>query len=113
MDFMKNLQTQCSGQRIALIWDGASYHKSAEVKDFLATVNDGYEPSQWQFTWILFAPNSPEQNPGEDVWLQTKNFLRKFWYLGKSFPVVKWLFKFFTHHQKFNFPKLEQYVPCL
>lgn len=138
VDYMKYLQTQCFG-RIALIWDGASYHKSAEVKDLLATINDGYEPSQWQFTCILFTPNSPEENrsdfgvsaqsdadgsaersprsahggsPIEDVWLQTKNFLRKFWYLCKSFPVVKWLFQFFTHHQKFDFPKLDQYVSC-
>lgn len=101
------------GKRIFLIWDGASYHKSAEVKDFLATVNHGYQPSEWQLTCLLFAANSPEQNPVEDVWLQAKNFLRKFWHLCKSFPVVKWLFKFFTHHQKFDFLKVEQYAPCL
>lgn len=111
--FMKDLQTEFPETRIALIWDGASYHKSAEVKDFLATVNHGCEPLQWRFTCILFAPNSPEQNPVEDVWLQAKNFLRKFWHLCTSFPVVKWLFKFVTSHQKFNFPKVRQYVPCL
>ena len=44
------------------------------------------------------------QNPVEDVWLQAKNFLRKFWPLCKSFSVVKWLFKFFTNHQEFDFP---------
>ena len=112
VDFIKDLQNQRPGQRIALIWDGASYHKSDEVKDFLATVNDGYETVQWRVTCILFAPNAPEQNPVEDVWLQAKNFLRKFWHLCKSFPVVKWLFKFFTNEQKFDFPKLEQYTPC-
>lgn len=96
-----------------MIWDGASYNKSDEMKTFLTAANDGYESSQWQVTCILFAPNAPEQNPVEDVWLQAKNFLRKFWYLGKSFPVIKWLFKFFTAHQKFDFPKLQQYVPCL
>lgn len=111
--FIKNLQSQCSGQRIAVIWDGASYHKSSEMKAFLASVNQGYELAQWQVTCILFAPNAPQQNPIEDVWLQAKNFLRKFWHLCKSFPVVKWLFKFFTAHQKFDFPKLKQYVPCL
>ncbi|MBD2342274.1 transposase [Calothrix sp. FACHB-156] len=110
---MKYLQTQCLGKRIALIWDGASYHKSAEVKNFLAQLNHGYEESKWQFTCILFAPNCPEKNPVEDVWLQAKNFLRKSWHLCKSFPVVKWLFNFFTEHQKFDFPKLKQYQPCL
>ena len=113
VEFMKYLQTHFPGKRITLIWDGASYHKSAEVKDFLSTVNHGYQPSEWRLTCLLFAANSPEQNPVEDVWLQAKNFLRKFWYLCKSFPVVKWLFRFFTHHQKFNFLKVEQYAPCL
>ena len=113
VNFMKFLSKHYSGKRIALIWDGASYHKSAEVKNLLATANDGYEVSRWQFTCILFAPNSPEQNPVEDVWLQTKNFLRKFWLLCKSFSIVKWLFNFFTNHQQFDFPKLEQYTPCL
>lgn len=110
--FIKNLQLQCPGQRIVVIWDGASYHKSDEMKAFLASVNEGYESAQWQVTCILFAPNAPQQNPVEDVWLQAKNFLRKFWHLCKSFLVVKWLFKFFTADQKFDFPKLKQYVPC-
>jgi transposase len=110
--FIKDLQSQCPGQRIAVIWDGASYHKSEEIKTFLASVNDGYESSQWRVTCILFAPNAPQQNPVEDVWLQAKNFLRKFWHLCRTFPVVNWLFQFFTNHQKFDFPKLKQYVPC-
>jgi transposase len=109
--FMKYLQTQYPGRRIALIWDGASYHKSQEIKDFLASINDGKEESQWEYTCILFAPNAPEQNPVEDVWLQAKNFLRKFWLLCKSFPAVKYLFKFFTQHQRFDFSKIEQYSP--
>lgn len=112
VSFIKYLQSQCPGQRIAVIWDGASYHKSEEMKTFLASVNDGYESNQWQVTCILLAPNAPQQNPVEDIWLQTKNFLRKFWHLCQTFPVVKWLFKFFTHHQKFDFPKLKQYLPC-
>lgn len=111
--FIKHLQSQCPGQRIAVIWDEASYHKSEEMKSFLASVNDSYEFSQWRVTCILFAPNAPQQNPVKDVWLQAKKFLRKFWHLCKSFPVIKWLFKFFTAHQKFDFPKLKQYVPCL
>jgi putative transposase len=111
--FIKYLQKQYLGKRIALIWDGASYHKSDEVKEFLAAVNKNCEPEQWQITCILFAPNAPEQNPVEDIWLPAKNLVRKYWHLCKSFSVIKWLFKFFTHHQKFDFPKLHQYVPCL
>ncbi len=107
--FIEHLQKQRPGKRIALIWDGASYHKGEEMKAFLAEVNVGKEARQWQVRCILFAPNAPEQNPVEDVWLQTKNFIRKYWLLCISFPVMKWLFKFFTSHQRFDFPKLEQY----
>jgi len=106
VEFIKYLQSQRSGQRIVLIWDGASYHKSDEVKKFLAAANDRHEQEQWQITCIIFAPNAPEQNPVEDVWLQAKNFVRKYWHLAKSFNVVKWLFKFFTNHQKFDFPRV-------
>ena len=111
--FLKNLHLQFPSQRLVVIWDGASYHKSTEVKEFLATVNNSHDSSQWQITCIVFAPLAPEQNPVEDVWLQAKNFLRKYWHLCKSFRVVKWLFQFFTNHQKFDFPKSKQYMPCL
>ena len=113
IDFIKYLRSQHPGKRIALIWDGASDHKSDELKGFLTTINQHYQPEQWQITCILFAPNAPEQNPTEDVWLQAKNFVRKYWHLCKSFSVIKWLFNFFTHHQRFDFSKLHQYVPCL
>ena len=110
--FIQDLQAQRPGRKLALIWDGAGYHKSESVKNFLASVNDNHQPDQWQITCILFAANAPEQNPVEDVWLQAKNFLRKFWPLCKSFSAVKWLFKFFTNHQQFDFAKLHQYAPC-
>jgi len=44
IDFIKYLQNKYPGKRIALIWDGASYHKSDDVKTFLATVNQHCEP---------------------------------------------------------------------
>jgi hypothetical protein len=44
--------------------------------------------------FIKFAPNTPEQNPVEDIWLQTKNFMIAFDYLFSSFKIVKWLFEF-------------------
>lgn len=110
--FIEHLQKQRPSQRIALIWDGASYHKGEEMKAFLTTVNAGKDATQWQVKCILFAPNAPEQNPVEDVWLQTKNFIRKYWLLCKSFAATKWLFQFFSSHQHFDFPKLEQYRKC-
>ena len=58
---------------------------------------------------MLLAPNAPEQNPVEDIWLQAKNCLRKFWYKLKSFPVIKWFFNLITKWQFFDFPKVHEY----
>jgi hypothetical protein len=35
------LMSQYNNKRRSLIWDGAKYHFSAEVKDFLSVVNNG------------------------------------------------------------------------
>ena len=56
-----------------------------------------------------FALNAPEQNPVEDIWWSTKNFIIIFYHLCSYFKIVKWLFKFFADGQIFNFPKLFQY----
>jgi putative transposase len=78
-----------------LIWDGASYHKYGEFRDFLLELNGNKKPDNWSITCILFAPNAPQQNPVEDIWLQAKNFLRKYWYLCRSFKIVKFLERVF------------------
>jgi putative transposase len=56
--------------------------------------------------YIRFAPNDPQQNPVEDVWLQAKRFIREFYRLCKSFCAAKALFEFATHCQIFKFPKV-------
>lgn len=40
---------------------------------------------------------------------QGKNFFRKYWYLGKSFKIVKFLWEFCIDDHKFDFPKIHQY----
>ncbi|HEY9780522.1 MAG TPA: transposase [Leptolyngbyaceae cyanobacterium] len=70
--FLKYLLAQCPNSRITLIWDGATYHRSQAVKDYLESVNIGLEQSNWKITCIRFAPNDPKQNPMEDIWLQAK-----------------------------------------
>ena len=111
ISFLDYLQTQRPNQRIAIIWDGAGYHRSQEVKDYLQSLNTGRAPSSsWQLTCLRFAPNAPEQNPVEDVWLQAKRFFREFYHLCDSFSLVKLLFELVTHGQTFNFPKLVEYA---
>lgn len=103
--FLQYLQSQYPQSRIALIWDGASYHRSGEVKSYLDSVNQGLEPKNWKITCIRFArqrvagvppvvataevaPNAPEQNPIEDVWLSAKRFLREFYSLCSTFAIA-------------------------
>lgn len=72
ISFLAYLQAQRPHQRLAIIWDGASYHRSTEVKDYLQSLNTARAQQSWQLTCIRFAPNAPEQNPVEDIWLQAK-----------------------------------------
>jgi transposase len=107
--FLQYLLSQCPHSRIALIWDGASYHRSQEVKEDLESVNQGLDESQWKITCLWFAPNDPKQHPIEDIWLHAKRFIREYYHLCQSFKAVKFLFEFVTHQQTFDFPKLSTY----
>jgi len=55
---------------ILLIWDGAKYHKSKEVKLWL-TLNPGV------VELMNFPPYCPECNPQEHVWKAMKQYLAK------------------------------------
>lgn len=107
--FVEYLLAQCPKSRIALIWDGASYHRLAEFKAYLESVNQGLNENEWKVTCIQFAPNDPKQNPVENIWLSAKKFVREFYHLCKSFAAVKKLFELITHHQIFDFPKMFMY----
>lgn len=48
---------------------------------------------EWLIKYVRLAPNTSEQNPIEDVWLQGKEILRKYWNLCQEFKSVKWLFE--------------------
>ncbi len=109
IEFIKYLASHKEGRRIALLWDGASHHRSKQLKAYLESVNRGLEPSEWRVTCIRFAPNDPSQNPMEDIWLQGKRFIRQFYHLCNSLAAVKVLFELVTHRQTFNFPKLFMY----
>lgn len=107
--FLQYLIAEFPQSRIALIWDGASYHRSQQVKAYLASLNHGLDEHEWKITCLRFAPNAPEQNPVEDIWLSAKRFIREFYHLCKSFSPVRRLFEFVTHRQIFDFSKLFMY----
>ena len=107
--FLEYLRAQYPHRRIAVIWDGASYHRSQAISNYLAAVNHGVDESNWTITCLRFAPNDPKQNPIEDIWLQAKRLIRESYHVCSSFKVVKFLFEFVTHQRIFNFPKLFTY----
>jgi transposase len=113
LTFLRYLQSAYPPQtRLLIIWDGASYHRSTGIQNWLTQVNGDWPPEQWLMTCLRLAPNAPEQNPVEDIWLQAKRFIRKFAHLCRNFHVVKLLFEMATHCQIFNFPKASMYDDC-
>lgn len=107
--FLKYLQGKNQGKKILIIWDGASYHKSLEVQKFWDFINQNKPPQQWQITCKLFAPNAPQQNPVEDIWLYGKKLIRELDFLCKSFITVKKLFELELSERIFDFPQLHKY----
>ena len=107
--FLEYLQLQRPGAKLLIIWDGASYHRSQQIKDYLDSLNREQEREQWLITCERFAPNAPQQNPVEDIWLCAKRLIREFYFFCHSFSVVKGLFEFSVDCQIFDFPKLHEY----
>ena len=79
------------------------------MKQLLRKYNQGLSDKEWLITCERFAPYAPEGNPVEAIWLQVKNFIRRFYYLCKNFKIVKRLFQFFFDMKLFNPPRLEKY----
>lgn len=48
-------------KKIVLIWDGAPWHRSEMIKDFLTK-------TQYSFQLFRFPPYAPEENPQEHIW---------------------------------------------
>ena len=107
---IEQLRALNEGKKLIIIWDGATYHCCEEVQAYLDKVNRGLEEKDWKITCMLFAPNAPDQNPVEDVWLRGKDFLRKHFYENKTFNQVKSSFFNFLNKQIFDFSKLEWYL---
>ena len=76
---------------------------SQKFREYLMIINQDLPEEEWLINCIKFAPNSPEQNPVKDIWLQVKSFIRKFYDLCSSFKIVKWLFKLFAFWSNIQF----------
>lgn len=97
--------------RLWLIWDGASYHRYAQMRDYLAELNEGLSEDEWLVTCTLFAANAPQQNPVEDIWLKGKNWLPKRFAYNKTFADVKNCFFEYLQNGIFSSAKYDWYKP--
>lgn len=77
LEFIQDLQFSRPGARIALVWDGASYHRSVEIQDFLAAVNGCYERSQWRITWRAFCTEFTRTKSGRRYLVTDQKFCEK------------------------------------
>ena len=111
--FVEYLREQYPEKRLLLLWDGASYHRGVEMQEYLEGVNFGQSRDEWLLTCVLFAPNAPEQNPIEDVWLKAKQYVRKRWRECATFQHVMNLFEEALNTLPFRFEKLRMYLPDL
>lgn len=107
--FIRELMEIYKGKKIKLIWDGASYHRSAEFIDFLQEVNGALEQKDWLVECVRLAPYAPEENPIEYIWLEAKSLLRSFWHLCKSFKAVRMIFELGVTTGVLSFSKLDWY----
>jgi transposase len=106
---LKTLRCNFQGRRFLGIWDRASYHRGDLVKAYLKELN-GARPEQERLIHLAYvAPNAPEQNPMEDVWVAAKRWIRKHFFLFETFKQVKHRFVTFIHDFILKTIKFEWY----
>ena len=59
MDFFKYLKEQRPGKRLAIFWEGASYHNFQEFREYLMLIKQEKPKQQWLINCLKFAPNAP------------------------------------------------------
>jgi transposase len=107
--YLQWCQSLYPGKPLLYLWDGASYHRGTEMQEFLARENAGLAEAEWAVTCVPFAPNAPEQNPVEDLWLKGKNYLRKQFAVNKTFAQVRHCFREFLQGLHFESAKFSWY----
>jgi putative transposase len=106
IEFVKRLKAKSGDAKLVLIWDGASYHRSKDFRQYLEQVNEG---DDWQIHCLRLAPYAPETNPIENIWGQAKQMLRQMHHRCQSFKAVKTLFELFINHRLFTMPDINAY----
>ena len=107
--FLRWLWWRVQCRPMIIVWDGASYHRSAAVKAYLHQINGDRSETEHRIHLIQFAPYAPGQNPMEDVWLAAKNAVRQAWYRLETFRQMNQVFTHVIECTTFQFHKFEWY----
>lgn len=111
VSYLRRLMEVYRGKKLLLLWDGATYHRDQKVKELVAEINCGLEEKDWLVTLMPFAPNAPDQNPVEDIWLAGKNYLRRKFAENKTFAAVTASFSNFLRNFLPDSIKFGWYAP--
>lgn len=103
--FLTRLLRSNRGRKIVVFLDGAGAHRCTLVKEFLAKINRGKTGLGARLLLVRLAPNAPEENPIEDVWLQGKTHIRQNLDY-EDFGEVQEAFRRFIRQSKFSFDKI-------
>ena len=109
IEFVECLRQKYPESKLVLIWDGASYHRSQEWRQYLERVNGGREEVDWAVRCLRFAPYAPSENPVENIWGQGKQCLRKMFKTCTTMRTTQALFEAFMTYRLFTPPDLTTY----
>jgi transposase len=101
--FLDHLQAVYPGRALLVLWDRASWHKGAVVRDYLR--------QHPQIHTFHFPPGCPQLNPQEHVWKLTRDAVSHN-HTRKNFPA---LVQTFHHHLEttcFKFEWVTKFVPA-
>ena len=84
------------GQKLALIWDNAKWHRSKELRALLGI---GKEFSHIRFIWL--PPYAPDKNPREHVWKTAKDVTENS--ITETFEQLKHIFENTIRGKVFNY----------
>ena len=59
MDFFKYLKEQRPGKRLAIFWEGASYHNFQEFREYLMLINQDLPEEEWLINCTLICSKYP------------------------------------------------------
>ncbi len=63
INFLEYLRSQRHGAKLLILWDGASYHRSQKIKDYLDSLNTNLEKEQWLITCVHICPKCTSTKP--------------------------------------------------